>query len=86
MKASDVVLPEPKGQRLAYRCVAGDGEDEYEDFYSPEQVQALALEYYRRGVEDAVKVCEAKAEEYLARTARKQHSHGAAGLIRELLK
>jgi hypothetical protein len=50
-------LPKPKGQRLAYRCVAGDGEDEYEDFYT----EAQMLQFRRDALEEAAMVC----DEYL---------------------
>ena len=42
-------LPKPKGQRLAYKCVAGDGEDEYEDFYT----EAQMLQFRRDALEEA---------------------------------
>ena len=58
-------LPEPKGQRLAYRCVAGDGEDEYEDFYTEAQLRAYGAAEFQRGVDAAAQVCETQVEKNL---------------------
>jgi len=57
LRDSGVELPEPKGQRLAYRCVAGDGEDEYEDFYTLYQLRDYGDRRAMAERERCAKVC-----------------------------